>query len=80
MEAAALAVGNMQYSDWCDKQAAIFSMVAVIPLVASDEAGNHSPPATDLPLGLIVFAIYILALTCYVMCVSRRRNISGNIY
>ncbi|KAJ0126152.1 Uncharacterized protein HZ326_30741 [Fusarium oxysporum f. sp. albedinis] len=53
-------------------------MVAVIPLVASDEAGNHSPPATDLPLGLIVFAIYILALTCYVMCVSRRRNISGS--
>ncbi|KAI3571690.1 hypothetical protein IWW34DRAFT_243109 [Fusarium oxysporum f. sp. albedinis] len=42
-------------------------MVAVIPLVASDEAGNHSPPATDLPLGLIVFAIYILALTCYVI-------------
>ncbi|KAM5529491.1 hypothetical protein FOXYSP1_17335 [Fusarium oxysporum f. sp. phaseoli] len=46
-------------------------MVAVIPSVASDEASNHSPPATDLSLGLIIFAIYILALTCHVMCVSR---------
>ncbi|KAI3573444.1 hypothetical protein IWW34DRAFT_635531 [Fusarium oxysporum f. sp. albedinis] len=45
-------------------------MVAVIPSVASDEAGNHSPPATDLPLGLIVFAIYILALTCHVVRAS----------
>ncbi|KAJ0125794.1 Resistance to glucose repression protein 1 [Fusarium oxysporum f. sp. albedinis] len=39
-------------------------MVAVIPTVASDETGSHSPPATDLPLGLIFLAIFILAPTC----------------
>ncbi|KAJ4074659.1 hypothetical protein NW769_015427 [Fusarium oxysporum] len=42
-------------------------MVAVIPSVASDEAGYHSPPATDLSMGLIIFAIYMLALTCHVI-------------
>ncbi|QKD57387.1 uncharacterized protein FOBCDRAFT_140793 [Fusarium oxysporum Fo47] len=42
-------------------------MVAVIPSVASDEASNHSPPATDLAVGLTILAIYILALTCHVI-------------
>ncbi|KAH7205332.1 hypothetical protein BKA60DRAFT_600134 [Fusarium oxysporum] len=42
-------------------------MVAVVHTVASDEASNHSPSATDLSLGLIIFGIYILALTCHVI-------------
>ncbi|KAJ9419225.1 hypothetical protein QL093DRAFT_2565363 [Fusarium oxysporum] len=45
-------------------------MVAVIPTVASDETGNHSPPVTDLPLGLTFLAIFILALTCHVILSS----------
>ncbi|EXM13495.1 hypothetical protein FoTM2_014678 [Fusarium oxysporum f. sp. vasinfectum] len=42
-------------------------MVAVIPTVTSDETGNHSPPVTDLPLGLTFLAIFILALTCHII-------------
>ncbi|KAH7248409.1 hypothetical protein B0J15DRAFT_400613 [Fusarium solani] len=40
-------------------------MAVFILTVTSDETRKHSPPATDLRFGLIILAIYILALICY---------------
>jgi hypothetical protein len=58
---------------------AIFTMIAINPTVTSDPAGDHSPPATDLPFAVIIFAIFILALAFHVLFVFRPHSLCGNI-
>jgi hypothetical protein len=48
-------------------------MVVSIPTDTANKTHNHLPPATDLPFGLIILAIYIVALTFHTMFVTRPR-------
>jgi hypothetical protein len=56
-------------------------MIVVNPTVTSDQAGDHSPPATDLPFAAIILAIFTLALALafHVLFVLQPHNLCSNI-
>jgi hypothetical protein len=54
-------------------------MIVVNPTATSDQAGDHSPPATDLPFAVIILAIVILALAFHVLFVLQPHSLCSNI-